>query len=199
MKFYLSLFFITAFTFLEQPLPAEIKFEGKQKEVRKWEDAECKHLLLLTETGVHINKKLQHENEGEDAELYAYHYLYDATSKKYRQVWRIYDYINDCNLDINVGFVPKATTYTDLNNNGIPEIWVVYRLQCTGDVSPPDMKIIMYEGNAKYAVRGNCALVMGGKIEEKSSYEFDMALEKAVPEIKSFARKLWEKHQCYKI
>jgi hypothetical protein len=196
---YLSLLLLAVVALVQQPLPAEIQFEGKQKEVQKWEDTEGKHVLLLTETGVHTIKKLQHENEGEDAEVYAYHYLYDTTTKKYRQMWRVYDYINDCNLDINVGFVPKATTHTDLNNNGIPEIWVVYRLQCTGDVSPPDMKIIMYEGKTKYAVRGTCALVMGEKVEEKSRYEFDTALKTAAPEIKNFARKLWEKHQVYKI
>ncbi|MFP9115767.1 M949_RS01915 family surface polysaccharide biosynthesis protein [Flavobacterium sp. RHBU_3] len=182
----------------QEPLPAEIKFEGKQKEVLKWDDAEGKHLLLLTETGPHTNKKFKHDSDGTDAELFAYHYLYDASSKKYLQTWKVYDYINDCIVDMRVNFVPKAATHTDLNKNGIPEIWVVYQLQCTGDITPPDMKIIMYEGNSKYAVRGNRGLIVDKKVHVKAHHTFDKALNTADPAVKDFANKLWKKHEDFK-
>lgn len=197
---HLSLLFLLALlTATQQPLPSEIKFEGKQKEVQKWEDAEGKHLLLLTETGPHVNKKFQHDSDGTDAELFAYHYLYDTSLKKYVQTWKVHDYINDCIVDMRVNFIPNAATHTDLNKNGKPEIWVVYYLQCTGDISPPPMKIIMYEGSVKYAARGVCALLIGKKTEQKSICEFDKALRSNDPVIKDFAKKLWNKYQNYKV
>lgn len=197
LKSLIPLLFLTTWCAAQQPLPPEIKCEGKQKELLKWDDAEGRHLLLLTETGEYTATKFKHESDGRDAELFAYHFLYNTATKKYVQAWRVYDYIADCNLDILASFVSKAATHTDLNNNDIPEIWVVYQMQCTGDVSAPEMKIIMYEGSAKYAVRGVCEGQMGKEVFEKGHYEFDKALKAAHPAIKDFAKKLWDKHNKY--
>lgn len=197
LKFLLPLLFTNALCAAQQPLPTEINYEGKQKGVLEWNDAQGKHLLLLTETGEYSSSKFKHENDGLDAELFAYHFLYDAVTKKHKQVWRIYDYVSDCNLDIKAGFVPKAATHTDLNKNGIPEIWVVYQLQCTGDISPPEMKIIMYEGNKKHAMRGLCTGIEGNTVFEKGYYEFDSPFKAAAPVVKDFAKKLWQKHNKF--
>ena len=70
------------------------------------------------------------------------------------QTWKVYDYIDDCPVDIVASFVKNTFKITDLDNNGVAEIWLMYKTVCHGDVSPSEMKIIMYQGNQKFAMRG---------------------------------------------
>jgi hypothetical protein len=56
------------------------------------------------------------------------------------------DFIKDCMVDIDAAFKKNSLKVTDLDKNGIAEIWVMYEMACKGDVSPSDLKIIMYEG-----------------------------------------------------
>jgi len=41
-----------------------------------------------------------------------------------------------------------------LDGNGIAESTFLYKLGCRSDVSPNRLKLIMHEGKAKYALRG---------------------------------------------
>ena len=75
-----------------------------------------------------------------DKYIHAYRFADDE------QVWQINDLVEDCPLSLEIEFIPEALRITDLDGDGLNEIWVVYRLGCRGDVSPLGMKIIMYEG-----------------------------------------------------
>ena len=133
-------------------IPTDIKYEGTLKKAIQWEDKAGYHIVILAETGIYINKDLPHESEGRDAELYAYHFL-DAEDLIV-QVWKVFDYIHDCELDIEASFIENTLAVTDLNKDESPEIWIMYKKVCHGDVSPSEMKIIMYENAKKYAMRG---------------------------------------------
>jgi len=176
--------------------PASIKYEGFVKNAVRWKDKLGDNIVITTETGYHINKKFEHESENSsDAELFAYHYIISGNQAK--QTWRIYDFIADCPVDIVASFVKNTFQVTDLNNNGIAETWLMYKTTCHGDVSPCDMKIIMYEGNQKYAIRGESKVAVG--IDDNGEkqfiggeYKMDENLKKGPKVFKEFAQKLWK-------
>lgn len=84
--------------------------------------------------------------------LFAYHYI--ISGNKANQTWKVYDYISDCPVEIAAYFVKNTFNVTDLNKNGIAEVLLMYKTTCHGDVSPLQMKVIMYEGKEKYAMSG---------------------------------------------
>ncbi len=60
------------------------------------------------------------------------------------------DFAKECPLYIQVNFIRNTFAVTDLNKNGKAEVWLMYKTACRSDVSPANMKIVMYEGNKKY-------------------------------------------------
>lgn len=179
-------------------LPKAIKYEGFIKNAIRWKDKLGDNIVILTETGIFRNEKIEHESDySKDAALYGYHFIIknnDAT-----QTWRVYDYINDCPVDIVTSFVKNTFEITDLNKNGIAEIWLMYKTACHGDVSPSEMKIIMYEGKKKFAMRGENKVQTGiddnnEKIFEGGGYKSDDAFENGPKVFKNFAENLWNKN-----
>jgi len=172
-------------------LPKTIKFAGKITNSAKWTDSLGTHYVLLTETGEYFSKD-QENNEFTNAELFVYHYVIKNDSLKL--IWKIYDHNKNCEFDIFTKFIDKAFKVTDLDKNGISEIWVMYENQCTSDVSPAPTKIIMYEGNKKYAIRGENKV----KVSEKSffggQYNLDENFKKGNPLFRQFGISLWEKN-----
>jgi len=178
-------------------LPKGIKFEGKVKNAVRWKDKLGDNIVITTETGEYLNKKIKHETDGLDAELFAYHYIVLRDSIK--QTWRVYDYIIDCPVDIEASFVKNTFQITDLNSDGIAEIWLMYKTVCHGDVSPCDMKIIMFQGQQKFAIRGQEKVIIG--IDEKGKksymggeYKVDQTFKTGPKEFLEFAKKLWTKN-----
>ncbi|MCP2027334.1 hypothetical protein L1276_002491 [Flavobacterium sp. HSC-32F16] len=174
--------------------PASIKYEGFVKNAVRWKDKLGDNIVITTETGYHINKKFQHESDGSDAELFAYHFI--VSGNKVKQAWKVYDYISDCPVDIVASFVKNTFQVTDLNKNGIAETWLMYKTACHGDVSPCNMKIIMYEENQKYAMRGESKIQVGlldngEKQFIGGEYKLDENFKKGPKVFKEFAQKLW--------
>lgn len=175
--------------------PKSIQYEGFVKNAVRWKDEQGDNIVITTETGYHFNKKFKHESDdSSDAELFAYHYIVSGNDVK--QTWKVYDYISDCPVDIEAKFVKNTFNVTDLNHNGIAEIWIMYKTACHGDISPLNMKIIMYEGKDKYAMRGENK-VQVGTLEngEKDfiggEFKFDENFKKGPKVFKEFAQKLW--------
>jgi hypothetical protein len=178
--------------------PKSIKYEGFIKNAVRWKDNSGDNIVITTETGIYRNEKLQHEFEdGNDAELYAYHFI--ISNNQAKQTWRVKDFIADCPVDIVASFVKNTFNVTDLNKNGVAEVWLMYKTVCHGDVSPSDMKIIMYEGSQKYAMRGENKVQVGVDDNGKESFvggefKFDENFKKAPKVFKDFAQDLWTKN-----
>lgn len=178
-------------------LPKGIKYEGKIKTAVCWVDSLGDNIAILTETGIYQSEKFKHENDGNDAELFAYHYL--VIGDNAFQTFRVYDFISDCPVDIEAKFINNSFQVTDLNQDGVSEIWIMYKTVCHGDVSPCDMKIIMYQGQQKFAIRGQNK-VFGGTDEKGKNhyiggdYKYDKAFAVGPKEFLDFAKKLWNKN-----
>ena len=173
-------------------LPKGIKYEGKIKQVLRWFDKFGENIVITTETGGFQNPKVDHENDGTDTELFAYHY--SISNNQANQTWKIHDFIYDCPVDYEATFIKNTFQITDLNNNGIAETWLMYKTVCHGDVSPYNMKIIMYEGKDKYAMRGQNKVELSPGEFYGGEYKFDNAFNKGPKEYRDFAKKLWNKN-----
>jgi hypothetical protein len=162
-------------------LPSGISPKGTVVKAAGWRDTTGQNLVVLTESGVH---------EG-NAEIRAVRYK--MSEGAWGEAWKVFDQVKDCQLDIEASFAKSAFQVTDLDGNGVAEVWMAYYLACQGDVSPMTMKIIMYEGDKKYAVRGETK-VSYSKIEsEGGANKLDPSFDRAPPEFKTFALGLWDK------
>lgn len=177
-------------------IPSEINFKGKIKNAIKWTDLQGENIVITTETGIYENPHGDSEHEGSaDAELFAYHYL--NIDDSFVQTWKVYDFISDCPVDIVAEYIDNTFQITDLDKNGIAEIWLMYEIVCHGDVSPTDMKIIMYEGNQKYAIRGESKVMIGIDDNDKKlyfggEYKVDSAFLNGPIVFLEFAKKMWD-------
>lgn len=153
---------------------------------KKWHDASGENWLVLYETGAYIEKGKMDPS----AKLSAV--LYKKTDSGFVQQWKMNDQILDCPLDITCSFYPNHLSITDLDQNGIAEITMLYALGCRGDVSPDQKKLIMYEGQQKYAIRGT-ELVMMPKDSLGGEMHPDPAFDKAPKAFLSFATDQWKK------
>ncbi|MGL6127117.1 M949_RS01915 family surface polysaccharide biosynthesis protein [Chryseobacterium artocarpi] len=177
-------------------IPATIQYKGNFRDGFRWKDKTGEYIVITSETGIYRNENLPHEfDDSGDAEVFAHCY----SLQNNQQIWKVYDYIKDCPVDIVAEFVKNTLSVTDLDHNGIAEVWMMYKTVCHGDVSPSDMKIIMYEGNKKFAMRGESRIQYGindnnEPMFEGGNYTFDKAFKEGPKAFREYAEKLWNKH-----
>jgi len=171
-------------------VPKGIQYNGNVLRAVRWTDNTGDNIVVLTVTDETPSKG---PNGAWDAALYAYHYLVSGDSIK--QTWRVYDYIEGCDVDMDLYFVDKTFAVTDLNKDGKAEVWIMYKNSCRGDVSPAPMKIIMYQDNKKFAVRGTTKTQVSANEHAGGEFRFDDAFKKAPAEFRQHAERLWKQHQ----
>ncbi len=117
------------------------------------------------------------------------------TGAKGEVIWTVRDFVEECPVDTELDLVAPIEI-TDLNDDGAAEIWMVYKLACRGDVSPSVMKIIMYEGKKKHAVRGSMLIDLPSEsIIEGGDYKMDSNMEKADPAVREHAEFIWNRYK----
>lgn len=192
-------------------LPQKIKVSGKTSKAYKWADKDTIHYFLFSESGLHktypdFNDSISGYVDGypvysseyqmTDAEYYFYHYI--AYENDVQLLWKIYDYVKECPFDTRFRFISDAFTVTDLDSNGHPEIWVLYTLSCTSDVSPDDFKLIMYQGVKKYAIRGITRDYENNPVLEiDSEKEINANFIDGNPDFLKYALSLWKRNNQY--
>ena len=89
---------------------------------------------------------------------------------------------------------PTLFISTDLDKDGTSEVWLPYALGCLSDPGQHPMKIIMYEGTQKYAMRG-LSRSLGGPAGDGGT--MDAALRSGPAVFRSYAQKLWQNIRLY--
>ena len=97
-------------------------------------------------------------------------------------------------MDIEASFIRNTLQLTDLNENGIAEIWLIYKTACRGDVSPSDMKVIMYEASQKYAMRGQNKVQLSDDEVYGGEYTFNRTFLDGPMKFRIFAKGLWDEN-----
>jgi hypothetical protein len=172
-------------------MPSLLKdYDGKIVAMAKWDDNMGSNVVFITETEVK-------GGEYRHKELYGYHYI--TSNDEYKLIWKINDFVKDCPVDLTLSYIDKSISITDLDNNGTAESSFLYRMSCKGDVSPDDMKLIMHEGENKYAIRGSMKLQIGDEKPIGGEMKPDAAFDKAPKEFLSYAKEQWKKYADEKI
>jgi hypothetical protein len=144
-------------------IPATIKLKGKVQEVWKWTDNSGENILIITRVTPYNDPEYDKSDEvPASSELYAFQYV--KKDSGYQQIWMLTDAEKKCYFDISCDFIKDAISVTDLDQDGIAETTVQYKLACRSDVSPALMKLVMHEGQTKYVLRG---VMWYGSPEEK--------------------------------
>jgi hypothetical protein len=170
-------------------LPKSIHYNGHIINAVRWTDNLGDNIVIATESGRVESKS---NNDYSEAALYAYHYTIKGDSIKL--TWKVYDFVKKCELDLKAKFIKNSFAVTDLDKNGKAEIWLMYETICTGDVSPSNMKIIMYSDGKKYAVKGKSKTKISATEYIGGEYTFDQAFKEAPKVFRQYATHLWKKN-----
>jgi hypothetical protein len=158
-----------------------------------WSDSDGKHLLILTQQ---LSQPVYHKNSDEefkDADLFAFHYL-DKQGEWVKQ-WKVQDGVSDCPLDVTSEFIPASLAITDMNNDGHAEVSFMYRTSCKGGLDPQTLKLIMYEGKSKFAIRGQTLIKVPNEPSYGGGMKIDSSFKAAPHEFLEFAIKQWNKYR----
>jgi len=155
-------------------IPKSIEIKGELLLSKKWTDQNGENILVLSRKGPMQETEFEVEFSGDEryAELYAEQYT--KKENQFTLLWDIYDFERHCPFDLWIGPLPNSTAITDLDNDGITETTIAYKLSCRSDVSPSFMKLIMHENDIKMALRGTMILDID-KDKIKDNYEYDLS------------------------
>jgi hypothetical protein len=174
-------------------IPKTVTYKGHIIDAVKYTDKTGDHIVITTSTGeIQVIDTAVKDLDLRQAKLFAY--CYDISNNQIKLNWQMQDYTIPCAVDVTAKYIPGTFAVTDLNNNGNAEVWLMYRIGCRGDVSPPGMKIIMHEGSGKYAVRGEARAHLFDKHYAGGDYTIDAALKNGPEPFKKYALDLWKKN-----
>ncbi|MCR5814793.1 MAG: hypothetical protein K6G15_09925 [Desulfovibrio sp.] len=186
----------TAFESLAGSVAGFPEVQGPLLKKKTYTDSTGQNVVLLTQTEVYPSKPdaSQPDFICGNQEINAYGYLKSMESAKPSLVWRMHDFVHDCDTSATCEFAKDSPVLTDLDGNGINEVWLVYYIGCCGDVSPVGMKILMYEAGKKYALRGETFVHVDG-MDMGGTYKADEAFAQASPVFRQYADQLWQKYK----
>ncbi|EBL8806866.1 hypothetical protein VW37_004496 [Salmonella enterica subsp. houtenae serovar 51:z4,z23:-] len=84
----------------------------------------------------------------------------DSSSGK--QIWTLKDGVPDCQVNHRLSFMNKYFEAVNLFGGGEPVILFAYKIGCTGDLAPIDVKYIAFYKGMSYSLHGSELLVIGG-------------------------------------
>lgn len=180
----------------ESSIPDEAKHDGTVVAGASWDDNNGFNIVFVTETKIKDYSGGQEGLEYRKKELYGYHYI--SNGGETRLLWKINDFVKDCPLDLNLNLLQGSLSVTDINNNGIGESTFLYTMACRGDVSPTDMKLLMHEGETKYAIRGTRKLKLQGETYGGET-NVDKSFSDAPSGFLDYAKEQWSKYRDQKL
>ncbi|MHA3786568.1 M949_RS01915 family surface polysaccharide biosynthesis protein [Flavobacterium hauense] len=173
-------------------IPKTISYKGTVVAAIRYNDKVGDNILLATESGTIDDIKTTDTSPTDSASITAY--LYTFKEGNWALNWKIYDFVEECPVDIELNFITPAISVTDLNKDGKAEVWVMHKVGCHGDVSPVSMKLIMYENGKKYAMRGENRAHVGYNEYLGGEYTFDTVFRQGPKQFRDYATQLWKKH-----
>ena len=157
-------------------LAKSINYKGDFKEAWTWYDLNGANFLVLSSN--RITKKGDENFDDENTqELFAKHYVIRSSNLNPELLWEMYDLEKECAFDLTADFI-LSPVITDLDNDGIKESFIVYKLACRSDVSPARMKVVVHENKNKYTLRGSMYIKMNPEEDSVSVENWEPNLSK---------------------
>lgn len=122
-------------------------------------DRDGQHKVTINESP--IEKKQKGDEWLKSARLSVVSEVRSTKDAKWVTTWQAKDFVNDCEFDVTLGVIDDSIEVTDIDDNGRAEVSFMYRLGCRSDVSPNALKLLMYQGSTKWALRGQSKVKVG--------------------------------------
>lgn len=166
----------------------------KTKSVLAWRDSNGDNYVLFALRDRKEEKELTFVGKPVERTLHACHYTIKNGHEK--RLWEMNDYELVCEFDLFMDYLYKSVSLTDIDKNGVAEICFMYSLGCISDVSPVDVKLMLYENGQKYALRGNSRISseLRTKKNNQPNYKIDEMFENAPKGFLDFAKTHWEQY-----
>jgi hypothetical protein len=199
--FLLSLLFASCYLFSSAQIEVEkiskkevtkgINYKGNFVTAQKWKDDNGMNLFIISNKVVYGN----YSSNPVQKKIYASHYLLEPDT--FSTVWKLRDYLPCQGTDLTLRYREKYARITDLDSNGIAELWVIYMKKCGGGPGGGVQKIIMHENEKTYALRGTIFSWKGaesGMGPDTGKFKYN-DLFAAGPEVfLNYAKKFWADH-----
>jgi len=178
-------------------IPGEIGYQGDIIEAYKYTDKTGENIVIFTETDVMAWYCEEDEIELSSKSLYAHRFL--KKGNDWEEIWRVYDMELDCPVTVFSDFIKDACIITDLNDDGVAEIWLIYKKGCFGGLDVMPMFLRMYHNEEVYTISGETKLeFFNGEKEEIYGGEYTLdnkfLNKNTPPAFVNFAKQLWEKN-----
>jgi len=135
-------------------IPVNILIKGELLLAKKWNDKNGENLLIVSRKGPIKETENEVELSGKERYVELFGEQYIKKGNDFKLLWDIYDSERHCTVDLWIGLLPNSIKITDLDNDGITETTMIYKLSCRGDVSPSRMKLLIHENDITMGLRG---------------------------------------------
>jgi len=165
--------------------------DGKLLEMQDYADSEGDKVVILTHSDVYPADSMpgQEEAFGYNADVFAYGFV-NVHSGKPQRLWMMRDHVRRCETSVTAEFAESSPVITDLDEDGVSEVWIVYYIGCRGDVSPEGMKIHLFDGIRRFSMLGE-TLIRTPDGETGGSYTMDPPFAQWPEAFREFAVELW--------
>jgi hypothetical protein len=142
--------------------PTEFNFKGKIVNGLHWADKNGDNYLILTKDDLIENNVGEKSLSGFFRTLYWHGYIFSNNNfENYFLIREFHDFVKNCEYDLSFEFLNDFISVTDLDKNDIGEVTVIYKMTCASDISPWDIKLLMYENGIKYSIKGTTKTSLG--------------------------------------
>lgn len=175
-------------------IPATMKYKGEFNDAIKYNDKEGTHTIIIT--GKTVATPADDNESVYTALLHVFGYLQTGNTVKLE--WQLNDSAGPCGADVDAKLRPGSLAVTDLDHNGISEVWFIYRVSCHETTEGNPMKVIAHEGMKKYAMRGTTKLKLKRYTTSQytgGDYTFDENFIAAPQPFRDYAAALWMKNR----
>lgn len=140
-------------------------YRGEIVECAEWKDKRGENILILSVTPQHydwmkdspeMKKFAKNPDDVTLQDLFAYHYIFDSTLNKWKQIRNLHDFRFHC-CDISFHYVPGTFKIEDIDNDGDMESSFMYHIIYQSD-RYYNSKLILYVDTVKLKVEGTCGL-----------------------------------------
>lgn len=148
-------------------LPSFVDYTSVDSDTLTWKDKQGQHFLRMETSDIVKGKEPKTLSQS----VRITHMLKE--NGKIIETWSYENGEYDCPVDVRAIF-RAAPRFSDLNNNGIYEMWFIIEKFCRGDISPAQIQIIMVdEKGQKYKLEGETkqtfpnGSIYGGEYDSK--------------------------------
>ncbi|TNF38265.1 MAG: hypothetical protein EP329_00970 [Deltaproteobacteria bacterium] len=153
--------------------------------VMRWEERDGPRFAVFATVG-----KVGRKDDTKYESRVLYVTTFSESAQTFTQIRAIKEVSSPCELDLEARFIASSIRLTDLDDDGVGELTFAYVTGCGGDVSPTTLKLLMLEGDDKYALRGVTEVDPGTGTYEGGIYKPDF--KKAPKAFLAYAKKVWD-------